>query len=414
MHILRSWSSSRLLVGALCVFGLVCAPGCKVVRYFFPAEEISLAANENQGSPNTLEGGSFVESGNDRGLEIRMWVVDDTNWDGPRALMPYVQMPDLDSGMDAIGADVGSQIESPIDAQTIERWKRWGFRLVLVPTDEIDSVLNALRPVQPISNQWLGEFGQWRAIVRAGELRTDRVRVGEGSQQIVRGRPALVARSWIDPVLTDVGVDAGVRLDLGLQIVQPDKRSSRELFAVERERMIEDDGPIVDELMLSAVFKGDYALVIVGDAPDAQWEQLPDPVSVFADQDADAESDNDSDNNSEIENDEPTGLGTGAFGPGSGEEDAAATETDESESRDDSIRSVPVDRNAGREPTKPKGQTLGELMLTSPGSRITRLNEARIVPKRVVVVLVPRAEGGYSLLPRTAAAARSVNNGDQP
>tara|TARA_R110002072_G_scaffold42064_9_gene117838 strand:+ start:133340 stop:134449 length:1110 start_codon:yes stop_codon:yes gene_type:complete len=369
-----------------------------VVRYFFPAEEISLAANENQSSPNTIEGGSLIESGNDRGLEIRMWVVDDTNWDGPRALMPFVQMP---------GADL--QIESPLDAQTVERWQGWGFRLVLVPTDEIDTVLNALRPVQPISNQWLGEFGQWRAIVRAGELRTDRVRVGEGSQQIVRGRPALVARSWIEPVLTDGGVDAGVRLDLGLQIVQPDKRSSRELFAVERERMIEDDGPVVDELILSAVFEGDYALVIVGDAPETQWSDLPEPISVFADQDADAESEYDS----EIENDEPTGLGTDAFGPGSGEEQAEPTETDEPESRDDSIRSVPVDRNAVREPSKPKGQTLGELMLTSPGSRITRLNEARIVPKRVVVVLVPRAEGGYSLLPRTAAA-RSVNNGDQP
>ena len=405
MHSFRSWSYFSL-VGALCVLGLVCAPGCKVVRYFFPAEEISLAANDATGSPNTLEGGSLIESGNDRGLEIRMWVVDDTNWDGPRALRPYVQMPDSDSGMDAMGADAGPQIESPIDAQTIERWKRWGFRLVLVPINEIDTVLKALRPVQPISNQWLGEFGQWRAIVRAGELRTDRVRVGEGSQQIVRGRPALVARSWIDPVLTDSGVDAGVRLDLGLQIVQPDKRSSRELFAVERERMIEDDGPVVDELMLSAVFAGDYALVIVGDAPETQWSDLPEPISVFADQDADTDS--------ESESNEPTDLGTGAFGPGSGEEQAEQTETDQPEPRDDSIRSVPVDRNAVREPTKPKGQTLGELMLTSPGSRITRLNEARIVPKRVVVVLVPRAEGGYSLLPRNAAAARTLNNGDQP
>ncbi len=55
----------------------------------------------------------------------------------------------------------------------------------------------------------------------------------------------------------------------------------------------------------------------------------------------------------------------------------------------------------GVEPIKPLGKTLGELMLTSSGSRIVRANQTRTVPKRVIVVLVPRVDGTFTLIPRS-------------
>lgn len=335
----------------ICVAVFVCAPGCKVVGLFFPSDSIELAGDQDVPAP--------IDSVSTRGLEVRLWVVDDTYWSASRALLPYVE--------------AGSSDES------IERWADWGFRLVRVPIQDVQGVLDSLRPVQPINTQWLGEFGQWRAIVRAGELQTSRVRVGDHSVSIERGRPRLIARSWVEPMLTEDAVIPAVRLDLAMQIETKKRSNASALYQIDRERMIEDEGPILDELIRSSMMDGSYALVLVGEAPGFDWGSLPEDIGEISIQES-----NDSDE----------------FGPGEESDESTQGERDQSEQQIE--RTTIAEKPIGSRPEQPSGQSLGEQMLTGGGSRIIRLNESRTIPKRVVVVLIPRVDGGYSLLPRVA------------
>lgn len=359
----------------LCVGVVLGAPGCRVVRFFFPSDEIELASPGEE----VIQSPSSIDASSNRGLEIFLWVVDDTHWDAPRMLAPYL---DPEAGKEP----------SPLGQAELLRWADWGFRLIAVPIEDVDGVLGGLNPVQPINVQWLGEFGQWRAIVRAGELGTNYVRVGQRAVEIERGRPRLIARSWLEPILTDTDVIPGVRLDLGMQIESTARRRGGEFLEVHRERMIEDDGPVLDELMFSGVLDGSFAIVIVGEDPDIDWDLLPEretETSLAGDPRSSAESDR---------------LGADISGQdGFGPNESADRGVADPQAQGDQSSSVRGNRRASTgvsEPVKPLGKSLGELMLLSPGSRLVRVNETRVVPKRVVVVLIPRAEGGYTLLPR--------------
>ena len=163
-----------------CAFALACVPALSGCRgsgtWFNPSNEIEL---------NTIETAESSAPSDRQGLGIRLLVIDDTNYDAPRALRAYPQLR---------------------DERVRESWSRWGFRIVEVPIDDIDPVLDSFRPVQPVSVQFMGEFGQWRPLVRSGATRQSIVRVGESSREIAPGRPMLIARSWTEPTLVDQGV----------------------------------------------------------------------------------------------------------------------------------------------------------------------------------------------------------------
>lgn len=336
---------------ALCA-GVLCAHGCNSTGGNRSSDSVELAGGRDGPSP--------IDSASTRGLEIRLWVVDDTDWAAARLLSAYTN-------------DASNQID---DASALQ-WSDWGLRLVAVPMDEVQGFLDALTPVQPINVQWLGEFGSWRAIVRAGELRTGHVRVGNGWGEVAQGRPRLIARSWVEPMLTADNVVPALRIDLGMQIEIKKRRNDPQLLGIDRQRMIEDVGPVLDELMMSMVLDGSHAVVIVGEAPDAQWNQLPSSAAEYL-QGLDE---------SETER---------AFGPGEYER-SSETEPTQSEQDQTNGQARPASRGFS-EPAKPTGKTLGELMFTSSGSRIVKANESRVAPKRVIVVLIPRVQGGFSLL----------------
>ena len=350
-----------------------------MVRLFFPSEQIEIAPDPSlqPGAP------APIDSASTRGLEVRLWVVDDTDWTTTRLLQSQLEQSQLIDGPDSINS-IGDEVQA--------QWNAWGFRVVMIPIDQVQGFLDALRPLQPTNVQWLGEFGQWRPIIRAGNLPTTMVRVGNGVAVLENGRPRMIARSWVQPIMGPDEIHAGVRLDLALQI-ETSKRPSVMLVESQRERMVEDDGPIIDELLCSAVFDGTHAMVIVGDAPDSDWALLP-----MSAQAVDA-----------IAN--PSLNKPSEFGPSATDlqanPDGAQLEPDLQESPSANATAPRTPRPSVAQPAKPYGQTLGELMLTSPGSRTVRLNEARVVPRRVVVVLVPRTQGGFTLLPSVANTIRS-------
>ena len=377
----------RVWLTLACILWVSVAPGCRVVKavkgLFLPSDRIELAGDDQIPAP--------IDSASTRGLEVRLWVVDDSQWSTARALYPYAQGET--SGLD----------------QSFEQWERWGFRFVRVPIDEVQGFLDGLRPVQPTNVQWLGEFGQWRAVVRAGELDRTRVRVGDHSQVIEQGRPRLIARSWVEPMLSVDDVVPGVRLDLAMQIETRKQSGVSLTYQVDRERMIEDEGPVLDELLFSSVLDGSYALVLVGETPGLDWGALP-PLGGFDDAPADQESGVVGPREAfDASDPEASQSGTQSQGDQSG---PGHSKGEPSKVSSKSFSKAPskalamggvVRQNLG--PLEPDGQSLGELMFTSGESRFTRVDARRASPKRVVVVFLPRVEGGYGLIPRVARGA---------
>jgi len=326
-------------------------PGCKLVRkWFSPAEQATL------GDPNPIErmsDATLSDPDSRQGLEVRMLVVDDTNYDTARMLNALVTSPEA---------------QSQFDEQTLSTWSQWGFRLVAIPLDQLDSSLAALTPVRPLSVQWLGEFGAWRPLVRTGESRQTVVRVGESSRTIEHGRPRLIARSWSAPMLGDNGVERGVRVDLGIQI-ESSKRSTFELLPDQKNHTLDDEGQVIDELLSTFTLDGRYAIMIVGEVPGADWGNLPEPAPLII---PDVNRDQD-------------------VGPNADEDQESGLMPKES---------VPFSSpsRGAIEPSVPSMRSLGELMLVAPGSRLMRQGESRNIPKRVVIVLVPSAQGSFQML----------------
>ena len=369
----RHHHAKTLLVTLCMTLAVVCAPGCRVVGFFFPSEQIEIATDPSiqSGAP------APVDSASTRGLEVRLWVVDDTAWTATRLLQSQIeQSQELDetSQFNSIGDDAQS------------RWNAWGFRVVMIPVDQVQGFLGALRPLQPTNVQWLGEFGQWRPIIRAGNLASTMVRVDNGVAELDKGKPRLIARSWVEPIMGSSVIHAGVRLDLAMQI-ETNKRSPVVLVESARENMVEDDGPIIDELICSTMFDGTHAMVIVGDAPDEDWSLIaPSADTPYADTPNEV---------SETGTNERS-----SFGPSAQDQQPNADQQAQRQVVEPIKPITPTPpRPSVAQPAKPFGQTLGELMLTTPGSRMVRLNEARTVPRRVVVVLIPRTQGGFTLIP---------------
>ena len=351
----------------LCSVLLACAVGLVGCRQTAEPPERDAADWVTLGAP------APISSNATRGLEVQMWIMDNTDSVVQRALAPY----DTVSGV--------------LDERERLRWRDWGLRWCVVPIGEVGAVLADLQPVQPARVQWLGEFTQWRPIVRAGTINAQSVRVGDGESGIPLGKPRLIARSWIEPIVTDLGIRPGVRTDLALQIEQP--RSARSLWNIEDDGlpMIDDEGPMVDGLISGIHADGLHALVLVADAPGRDWSMLPEPI----------------DDSEVLEaEDGPVGPSAEQYG-----EQVAIGDADELEEA-----AVTVLRAGGEQHGPGRGafQSLGELMFTTEGSGSSRFGGVYDPPRSVVVVLIPRTEGGFGLIPFIRANTETADPAEVP
>lgn len=331
---MRNNAIIRVALACGLALALSAAPaGCKAVRkWFAPAEGIAL------GDPDAAPASSPRER---QGLGVRLLVVDDTDYDAARSLRGYAPLR---------------------DASVQSRWARWGFRVVEVPVGDVEMLISSLRAVQPMSVQFMGEFGHWRPLVRSGPIQQSSVQVGDSTRSVEPGRPRLIARAWAEPRLTDSGIDQVLRLDLGMQI-ESRSQNAYQLLPTQGDETLDDKGRVIDELLSTIRLDGRHAVVIVGEAPGTDWSRLPEPRSALA----------------EIEQ-----LGD-QIGPEAEDEQ----ETEEAEQEEPEPFRAQESSRAVIEPSVPRSRSLGELMLNVPGSRLVRANEARRIPKRVVIVLTP-------------------------
>tara|TARA_R110000744_G_scaffold116510_2_gene218001 strand:+ start:1294 stop:2244 length:951 start_codon:yes stop_codon:yes gene_type:complete len=292
------------------------------------AAGLSACSPNTKGSPRdplTLE--TSIEAGqatnaSQRGLELRVMTVDDSENRVARSLARYEQ-------------STGS-----MSNEDIQRWRSWGLRLIVVPIDKLDSILGSQDLTQAAQVRWMGEFPQWRPIIRTGEIHSNTVRVqdSDGARyQTLVGRPRLLARVWTVPEVTDDGLKARLHMDLAIQMTQP-QRSNR--WGEIRLPTALDEGDLINELMISPVFDSSSALILVGEDPLVSWG--------FTDEDE----------SFDASSEERTSIG----------------------------------------PRTPQARTLGQQMLSTPGTGYVAPGVRYVPPKKVLIVLVPKADGQYRLL----------------
>jgi hypothetical protein len=225
--------------------------------------------------------------------------------------------------------------------QDRERWNQWGLRWVVVPQSELDSILSEMDLTAAIQIRWMGEFPQWRPIIRTGELDNTNIRIGDASAPINRtlnGIPRLLARVWTKPELTEEGLQTKLHLDLAIQL----KRSTAQTNVWREPALLTaiDEGPLIEELTMSQSLDERSALVLVGVDPSMKWDATTQVV----------------------------------------QEDSATT---------------------GVGPRVPGARTLGQRMLSTPGSGYIAPGVRYNPPKKVLIVLVPRADDNYRILAPT-------------
>lgn len=313
---------SALLIGAATLLCACSLPGSK-------------DSSEPDQAP-VIEAGSTNTDPSKRGLELRVLRVDDSQNRVANALARFAQ-------------DAG-----PFEAEDHERWRRWGLRWIAVPMDRLESVLADQDLTQALQIRQMGEFPQWRAMIRTGKIRNNTVRVdnadsGSPTYRSLAGRPRLLARAWTAPVVTDTGVEPKLRVDLGIQISNPPKDTQWQTPAL---RTVLDEGPLLDELLSSVALDASHALILIGLDPAVEWN---------LDQDSDEVSIQRSTN-------DPLG------------------------------------------PNPPRAKTLGEQMFTTYGTGSVAVGMRYVPPKKVLIVLIPKVASNYRLLGPTQTANQK---GDQ-
>jgi len=274
-----------------------------------------------------------------RGLELRVLTVDDAGNQVAQALSPYID----DSGM------VNSRAMQTKDR---ERWASWGLRWVVVPADELDAVLGSLTFTRAAQVHWMGEFPQWRPLIRTGQIHNGTVRVGDGLSSVrleeLNGRPRILARVWTTPEM--IGSDARARLhiDMAVQMTQEQHKNRWDTPAI---LTALDAGVLIDELKMSQVLDSTSALILVGEDPAIQWlsEARSGTVSVSQ-------------------------VSDGSLGP-----------------------SAPLPR------------TLGQQMLSSIGTGYVAPDKEYVSPKKVLIVLVPKVGGPYRLLGLSSSQQQRIS-----
>lgn len=254
-----------------------------------------------------------------RGIEMKLLTVDDSGARVARSLAPYAE-------------------QTTIAHDDLQRWRSWGIRWVQIPIEDLDPLLQSQKSVGVIENRWLGEFPRWRALIRAGELSNQTVRVQGSRDRAITGRPRLLARAWTTPRIDDEGRPTSrIAIDLALQLIDPNNRPALGQLAPTQPI---DQGSFLGPRPLHLELDDSHALLLVADDPDNTWDTADNPTN------------------------------TNEQTPG---------------------------------PNAPNLRTLGERMLSTRGSGTVAPGDRYIPPRKVLIILVPNTDPGYTLLPKARA-----------
>jgi hypothetical protein len=201
----------------------------------------------------------------DKGLELRWWVVSDRYADVARTLAPYEANP------------------IPADPQAVARWDRSGLRIVAVPLDKLTEVRDALPRVGKTNRQWLGESPLWVDAVNGPDLdRPWTVVLDRATTELSPGQLSLLVRDWLVPRMTEDGALASLRVEL------LPRHNSRTPINRRIDEALQPGAPrfestTFDELRLTLDVSSTMALLIVPESPSVRWSLVPEPDAAVDD-----------------------------------------------------------------------------------------------------------------------------------
>lgn len=229
----------RAIAGALLAAGL--AAGCA-----------GDGAGGTQATPDTRSeaprlGLEVDRSASVDGVELRWWAAND------RA--------------GAAGAAIGS-VMSPgavLPPALAQRWNESGLRLVRVPRESIQTLLDAAPPAGQFSRDWKGWMGRWTPVFRGAAIDRRAGFVIDGRRESLGpGAPRVLMRAW--PAPTAQG--PVVRLDIALQFV--DGRTDASRLTPDRASPV-DAGRVLTALTAELALDPAFVYVLTSETPGVQW-----------------------------------------------------------------------------------------------------------------------------------------------
>lgn len=196
--------------------------------------------------------------GNQSGLEVQWWVVDD-----PQSF---------------VGAALAKYATAEVDLDPAARDLLWanGLRILAVPFNDLGLVKSRLDVGAVGHVQWLGLLPTWTQLVIGPAFngrRAINLDGGSGGRVVLDGgQLRLIARCWTAP--------AGdgrpeIRLEIMPQHVEPDAPRKREIAALEgRSWTVEDEGLLFSRLRAGWSADGSVAYLIVPEAPATDWAKV--------------------------------------------------------------------------------------------------------------------------------------------
>lgn len=203
------------------------------------------------------------------GVEVSWWIVDDAPAEG---------QPPLRETLAAV-----ARRSVPVSWETLDAWRAGGIRVLSVPMEELDAVRAKMHIVGPLQSQWLGEASKWTEVASSMAANGSfTVSLDNGPITLRDGRLGLSMRCWTTPDPGPISIDpktglaASMPAALTLELVPrylPQAPDDSGLQLPGTAAPVSEALPF-DRLRLSAILRGDEALLILPESPETDWSAI--------------------------------------------------------------------------------------------------------------------------------------------
>lgn len=200
--------------------------------------------------------------------------------------------PASGDGLAATLTELGS-FDAP-EGLDAEIWRASGVRVYAVPAEDASALAARLPATRGRSQRWFGRAPAWAELLRGPALDAGQALIVNGEPVFLSGgSPRLLARAWVEPAARDGRVVGELRTQLLAQVTQPGPREPWRLGTPGIETVLDralEEGRSFGELRADLRLDGSTAVVLIGLAPGVSFDagELPaaaEPTTVIADDD---------------------------------------------------------------------------------------------------------------------------------
>lgn len=188
-----------------------------------------------------------IVDGNQEGLELRVWVVEDQDALIAELIETYRGRP------------------TPMLDSERTAWRVSGLWPIAVPIDELTLARGRMQLIGVEQQNWLGMMPTWREVVPGRRLDEGAMlaRPSGATRTTFAGRLRMLARCWSVPASDG----AAMQVELGVQLQRLNQRPSTSGLAIDAVRPIAEQGETFGELTSEFLMQPGEALVFVPIAP---------------------------------------------------------------------------------------------------------------------------------------------------